>query len=223
MTSKLKTTFLLATLCAAMILVAISWVTYFENKTLKRQIIEIERAAENPYAINGFRPDILEQTTLLMASPLPNTNASLESRRVLVLVSSDLCPHCAATLPQWQQLIATTQWRANDEVWIVSYDAGKLMSPLVSQLKETHNVAFRFLAVKERLAFHLRTGIVATPATLVLDDKSFIRLCCIGTMKQREIDVFHTVLNERSAITSSNTKVFLNPPDSRVCMISRVQ
>jgi hypothetical protein len=194
-------------------LIGISWYLYSANASLKAKLQATADTIQLPYVISGFSPDLLSQTNEISSSlpalrPVPS-----ENRRTLVLVSNDLCKHCLATLPFWTRLIDKVHWTQSDEVWIVSYGSAISMSPLISQLKQIRSVNYRVLLVQDRLLFQIRTGLIAVPATLVLDSEGTIRSCAIGTLNESQMDALANGLNLRDT-GHANRHIFLRSPDS---------
>lgn len=188
-----------------------SWHLYYENRGLQKRVDELQRARDYPYVINGFRPEIAEQTILMDEYSFIPRSGSDPDGQILVLVASDKCRFCEATLASWVRLWQSTRWKATDEVWLVLYNEGELFRKLVMEMKSKGTVNVRLLKVRDPMIFMMRTGILEVPSSLILDRWQAVRLFYAGRLHAKEESVFADALNRKIAIDSS--RVFLKPTE----------
>ncbi|MGE3489316.1 MAG: hypothetical protein AB7N29_04850 [Vicinamibacterales bacterium] len=94
--------------------------------------------------------------------------------RTLLIVTSDDCVACQATLANWKELIASLPVGRLDEVIIASQRGTRIAAELAS-LAKARGFRGRALAVVQQAAFALATGLTLTPTTVILDRDARLR------------------------------------------------
>ena len=176
----------------SILLIAISWSLYNNNASLKRKLAALRESTTPPYIVNGFKPDIFSQCTILKSTH----GAHGHNGCVLALFQDDNCSFCEKTMPMWQELIKIIQWQKTDEIWLVSFGPGRMWTPLVQQLEQAH-IQYSLLRVDYGPAFAIRTGIMSVPTTLLLDANGAARLVLNQTMTAEQRNIFRDAFNNR--------------------------
>jgi hypothetical protein len=204
-----------AVLVAAVILVALSWYTHLQNVKLRQRVADLVKAREYPYLLTGLKLDILATSTVLEQWPHDSHENGPGGRRKLLLVTSDKCGFCQQNSGNWLRLVASIAPHSSSEVWLLTMDTTNLTLPLVGEMRK-RGIPFRLLSVDDPLLFSMRTGILGTPMTLVLEGDSTVGLICSGQLGTREIQIFGDYLN-RGVVPRT---VFLTSSDRRMNAIT---
>jgi hypothetical protein len=204
-------TFGSAVLIAALTLVALSGYTHFQNVKLRQRVADLVKAREYPQLLTGLKLDILATSTVLERWPHDSRENFPAGRRKLLLVTSDKCAFCKENSHNWLKLVASIERHTSSEVWLLTMDTTNLTIPLVSELKK-RDIPFRLLSVDDPLLFTMKTGILGTPTTLLLEGDATVGLICSGQLGAREIQIFRDYLNRGVAPRT----VFLTSSDRRM-------
>jgi len=170
-------------------MLACLWASYFVSWWAKGQVRDAMAGRRYPQLLYGARLPISAETT----SPADASQLG-RMRRHLVLAFEDACPFCRRNRVNWERLLSMSAWPRDTDVWLIPVTGAiGSYSDLVTLAKE-HSVPLRVLSVRRRWVFTVRTGLVAVPATVVVDGAERIRLVRTGEMADSDVFVFTAAL-----------------------------
>lgn len=161
-----------------------------------------------PSPLPAFRTEIQQHSEISESS-----NSTLPFSGRLVLVSSDSCRACADNLPQWKQLLDSVRHLRNIEVWFVSFEHNAITAEVVESAK-TANMQYQVRSITNSVVFGLRTGIVAVPSTLLLEEGTIPVMVKQGKLSVDETRAFASAaealaghVRETSASSASKSRI----------------
>lgn len=187
----------------ALTVIALSWVSMHRAMQLPEKLRRAYRQREYPLPIRGLKLELLSAVATV------DTGDIVPSRypdRVLLLVSSGNCTKSRENQAHWKQLLASMPIGSIDEIWLLSLSEHEHLRLLKAYLRDASPVPLTMLRSDHRDTFGLRTGLVAAPATLLLDSEGRVQMNLVGILTQEDIRLVLTELQAESIRVSPLAK-----------------
>lgn len=165
-----------------------------ENAELQSLIAEQIDSRSIPPSLVPFGP-LLENNTNI----LRGVATASGKRRRLVLIGSDVCPHTAANLLKWKSLLKSKTRDNRVDVWYVTFDTTRLGESL-DDTNGPQGATIDLRRVTDARHFVLRTGILGTPYTLLIDSNGRIELSQAGVLSDASVTAFTEALQHQHTL-----------------------
>lgn len=188
----------------AILLVIVSWIAVRTNRDLAVSNAVFLKAKAYPYPLTSLRLETPETRLVDGWEPASTGN---EIEKYLVLVSSGSCHFCDVNSSYWETLTHSLRPEDHVEVWMIKYDepsaAPAKDDPLEGALKG--RIPFKVFQVTDALLFSLKTGLVATPSTMLVDSRMIPELTYPGVMSAEILKTFE----DQIRVGSTGSALFL--------------
>jgi len=180
------------------VLVATSVVLLVQNSKMRRLTRQLLAARVYPYplaSLNFATPEtkVVREESATSGAP----------EKYLILLSMDGCRACQRNMEHWANTTRSLRSEDHVEVWLMSFGPSVKTRTIVSDLTNRH-IAFKVMEITDPLMFTLKTGLMATPTTLVLDKEKRLLLELSGQMDQPVESQFRLVLHECPGTNAHN-------------------
>ena len=160
------------------------WYARADNAHLRNQLRTFRATAPFPPVVNGMRLELGGVKTIASDANSRPMRIS-EGKRSMVLVAADDCGICRQVLPRWRRLMKEP---FEGEIVLVTAQGSAIVDEL-SRIVQARNGALRTLQIDSIEAFGLGTGVVSTPATILLDEEARVRLFAANMDDAGESDI----------------------------------
>jgi hypothetical protein len=158
------------------------WASNLGLLRAERRDAEILKSRVYPPLTLGRRLSIDSFTRTTVVTSTPGKTAP-ECR--LLLIVEDSCALCRKAASQWRDFFRTLPPARSSEIALVSLDGTDLADELVTAASSRFGSSTVRL-VTDGISFPLTTGLVATPAALILDASSRITFAMAGPLTDDE-------------------------------------
>lgn len=183
---------------SVVVLVVTSVILFVQNSGMRHLTKQLLAARVYPYPLTSLDFTIPETKVVREESGAPGA-----PEKYLILVSRDGCGACQRNMEHWVNTTRSLRPEDHVEVWLMSFGPSIKTKPIASDLADRH-IGFKVMEVTDPLMFTLKTGLVATPTTLVLDEQKHLLLVLTGQMDEPVESQFRRVLHDAPGANTRN-------------------